>query len=842
VNRSKDSPAQSDTAMPRTQRLVREARARLAKWRGLQDLLTASAAWRTLGPMLRGWMSPATLGSGRTILEDLEEAQAGVDASLTLLEADLVPAEVLWEMSELALAQEPAVSVLVTNRDGAEALQSFLGSYAAHHGPAVAELVILDHASDDDSVEVVRAWMDRLPIQLLRCNRNQRFGVANNLARRYARGRILVFANNDLRFDEPVISALVEALRDETVGLAGAELWYPDAQGRRSDRCQHRGIRFRADASAGFQRPFNVQEGVPSGASALAETAEIEAEGDSGIPGPVPAVTAALAACRTEDFDAIGGFVADYDYGFEDVDLALTLLRQLGKGSVVCGVGAVHQEFGTQHREPEARLAERRADNARLLRSRHGAWLARQVVRSQLSGAVSGEPASSPAPTGHGEPATWHEAPIPVRLPPGQRPSESPPAGLAPLAAGSRVDPEGFPGLWLVDDPAELASPPPRGALSLARVRPDTADDWLATPGFRHADVVLCDEADDVGRLARQSRALVLPTPGLGGPGFEALSWLPGVIEAWINRPGLALKTATPDEAERQSWGDFHFAEALGRALRDLGYRVRNDILPDWHRPAFMPDDLSLVLRGLEGSTERFDGVNLLWLISHPTRVSDAELERHDHVFVASDPYAQLLASRLQTPVSALLQCTEPERFPFVDRPGAPDRRVFVGNSKGYFRPIVKAALEAGEPVEIWGTWWHEHIDESLIRGEAVPNEELGALYGNSGVVLNDHWPDMARLGFLSNRLFDVASTGSLIVSDPVRGLGAVFGDQVVVADQLPEGFPSLDAGIVADREGRRALAETISRHHTFEQRARTIARVVRDLAPGGFTVPSEIP
>jgi GT2 family glycosyltransferase len=709
------------------------------------------------------------------------------------------------------LASAPAVSVLVTNRDGAGTLSRFLESYAEHHAADMAELVILDHASTDHSVETVRAWMDRLPIQLLRCNRNQRYSVANNLARRYARGRVLVFANNDVAFDEPVLPALVAALDDETVGLAGVELWYPGAEGERSGRCQHLGIRFAADPGRGFMRPFNVQ---------AAEDVPLPGRdpGDDPVPSAVPAVTAALAACRAADFDAVGGFVPAYDYGFEDVDLALTLRRQLGKGSVLCPVGALHQEFGTQDREPEAVLTERRAANARILRCRHGAWLARAVTDSQLG--FGGQSTGGP----------WHKGPLKVRLPVGVPVPPEAPRGLSPVTAADCPDAREFAGVWLVDDPEELTEAPPRRAVCVVRAAAGSAAAWVAAPGFRHVDAVLCEQATDDEEIARHSRAFVSRVSREAGSDGSGLGWLPGLLESLLSRPGVAIKTATPDEAERGSWGDFHFAEALGRALRDLGFRVRNDLHPDWHRPAFMPDDVSLVLRGLESSSDPMDGIELLWLISHPARVPDAELERFDHVFVASGFYADLLASRLATPVSALLQCTDPARFQFVESPDAVARRLFVGNSKGYFRPMIRAALAAGETVDIYGTWWHEHIDQSLIRGEAVPNEALGVLYGNSGVVLNDHWPDMARLGFLSNRLFDVAATGALIVTDPVRGLADVFGEEVVIAEGLPERFPRLDELRIADRASRRALSDHVRREHTFAARAAEIAAVLARL------------
>jgi hypothetical protein len=439
-------------------------------------------------------------------------------------------------------------------------------------------------------------------------------------------------------------------------------------------------------------------------------------------------------------------------------------------------------------------------------------------MASQLGGA--GETAGGP----------WHEALLPVRLPAGASKPTAAPRGLELLDADECQDACGFTGVWLVDDPEALNQAPPRSAFCVARVAAGTVPDWLAAPGFRHVDAVVCEREKDVEPMNRQSRALVTLAGNGSGSELRDLHWLPGLLEGLLSRPGIALKTATPDESERESWGDFHFAEALGRALRNLGFRVRNDLHPDWHRPAFMPDDVSLVLRGLEASDEPMDGIGLLWLISHPGRVPDAELERFDHVFVASTFSADLLENRLATPVSALLQCTDPARFPFTESPVAVDRRLFVGNSKGYFRPVVRAALGAGETVDIWGTWWHEHIDPSLVQGDAVPNEALGELYGHSGVVLNDHWPDMARLGFISNRLFDVAATGALIVTDPVHGLADIFGEEVVVADGLPERFPELDGQRIADRSGRRSLSDFVRREHTFAARAAQIAAVLAQL------------
>jgi GT2 family glycosyltransferase len=803
--------------------LLRRAAARLRErfdaLAAQQAALEDSAGWRTILPALRAWMSPGSLGRGRTVLDDLAETRAGLAADLRALESELaaaaVPAQVTCEQSEGALDGDHAISILVTNWNGADAVDTLLESYARHHAPETAEFVIVDHASTDDSRARIRRWMDRLPITLLCCDRNQRYATANNLARRYASGSVLVFANNDIVFDEPLVPLLAAALSDPDAGLAGVPLYYPEDGGARGTQLQHAGIRFAWDATFGFMRPFNVKTLDP---------------GEDGPVEEAAAVTTALAACRAEDFDAVGGFVEDYDYGFEDVELGLALRFDFGRRNLLLrGAGAVHTEFGSQSRQDPDAVQERRDANARLLRRRRGAAVARAVAMSQLAGGC------------------WHGAALDVRLPPGVEPDEArpgleaeegPPGSLRFLDAAAAAAKPDFAGAWLMAEPEELVDRPgSASAVTVGLVAAGTGAAWLAAPGARHLDLLLCESPEDREWLRTRTRAVLgdWPAPGPVGAG-HARSAVEAVAD-WLRRPGLAIRIAAGDEEGLEAWGDFHFAEALGRALRDRGYRVRTDIRPDWDTPRYPPDDVVLVLRGLEAGAPEPGPLRLAWLISHPDRVSDTELEGYDHVFVASDSHAARLDARLDTPVSALLQCTDPDRFPFVEAPDRPERVLFVGNAKGYYRPVVKAAIEAGVSPELWGTWWHEHLDESMIRGETVPNDELGALYGASGVVLNDHWPDMARLGFLSNRLFDAAATGALVVTDPVRGLEEVFGDGVIVAPVSPEGlrFPPLDPPRVADRAGRAELAHRIARDHSFATRAAVIDGVVRESRPGLF-------
>jgi spore maturation protein CgeB len=118
---------------------------------------------------------------------------------------------------------------------------------------------------------------------------------------------------------------------------------------------------------------------------------------------------------------------------------------------------------------------------------------------------------------------------------------------------------------------------------------------------------------------------------------------------------------------------------------------------------------------------------------------------------------------------------------------------------------------------------WSEFIPAEFIRGEFMPNGELPAAYAGAGVVLNDHWREMATDGFLSNRLFDAVASGARVISDEAAGLTEVFGDAVVTyssADQLGQILNASFASVFADRSRRIDNAARNAAEHSFDARA----------------------
>ncbi|MDA8440117.1 MAG: glycosyltransferase, partial [Propionibacterium sp.] len=178
-----------------------------------------------------------------------------------------------------------------------------------------------------------------------------------------------------------------------------------------------------------------------------------------------------------------------------------------------------------------------------------------------------------------------------------------------------------------------------------------------------------------------------------------------------------------------------------------------------------------------------------------------------------------------------LLQCTDPELFnPGRAQPDTGPEALWVGNSRGVERPLLRMALSSGVKVSIHGSGWQPFVDDSLVISEFVPNDLLGSLYAGARVVLNDHWEDMQRDGFLSNRLFDAVACGTRVLSDEVEGIEELFAGSVrTVASQADVdrilGGP-LDKWF-DDRESRLATAARVAAEHSFDARARQLVEAV---------------
>jgi glycosyltransferase involved in cell wall biosynthesis len=295
-----------------------------------------------------------------------------------------------------------------------------------------------------------------------------------------------------------------------------------------------------------------------------------------------------------------------------------------------------------------------------------------------------------------------------------------------------------------------------------------------------------------------------------------------------------SIKIAAPAGPQRDRWGDWHFARSLAGALRRLGQSAVVDLRESAYRETGHVDDVMLLLRGLDEVEPDETRINLLWVISHPDQLTAAEAGRYDRVLGASLSWSQRVSREWGLPVEALLQCTDAQRFhPDAARPDSGAPVLFVGNSRGFYRPALRHAIEAGAEVHVYGGGWDPFLPDGTVKAPTLSNEALPHAYAAAGVVLNDHWDDMRLEGFLSNRLFDVAAVAGRVLSDEVEGIGEIFRGAVRTwTDPLDVKDLLLAAPeeIFAPREHRLAVAEAVRAEHSFDARARRLLDIALEV------------
>ena len=410
------------------------------------------------------------------------------------------------------------------------------------------------------------------------------------------------------------------------------------------------------------------------------------------------------------------------------------------------------------------------------------------------------------------------------------------------LVAAHGANPWYVTGLWGADLSLRVASAdggadPPRRLVVVPEVRlvrtseadPVAALDvagLLERVGPLLPDAERWGEAEAFGRVGLAAGSV--DVPAAGGLAVAAVVPAPATIGAGpaAGRPALrwAIKIAAPSGDQGDKWGDVHFAADLAAALRRLGQHVSVDRRPAHDRSTAHLDDVVVSLRGLATPTLRPEQVNLLWVISHPDQVTPEEVRSYDVAFAASLTWSAAMTERAGVPVEPLLQATDPDRFhPDLAEPSTGPAALFVGNSRGVERPVVRDAIAAGVDLAVYGTRWADFIDQRYVRGAYLPNETVGAAYRSAGVVLNDHWPDMAAEGFISNRVFDAVAAGGRVLSDPVDGLEETFDGAARAyrtVDELRR-WVGPERGTAFPAEQRlREISARVRREHSFDARA----------------------
>jgi GT2 family glycosyltransferase len=205
-------------------------------------------------------------------------------------------------------------AVYILNHNGSEHLPRVLRSLSGQTRPAA--LVVVDNASVDGSVELVRS--DFPAVEVMALERNLGFGPALNRAIAAHPAEALILLNNDTEAEPRFVEALLDQLGEGVDSVAGVLV-----QEHAPELIDSAGVV--ADATL---MGFDHLHGEPLAAA---------------LKGPDPlGPTGGAALYRRAAFEAVGGFDERIFLYYEDLDLALRMAARGGRCRLAGEARALH--------------------------------------------------------------------------------------------------------------------------------------------------------------------------------------------------------------------------------------------------------------------------------------------------------------------------------------------------------------------------------------------------------------------------------------------------------------------------------------------------------------------
>ena len=206
-----------------------------------------------------------------------------------------------------ASRQEPLVSVVIPVFNKCELTLQCLDAIARVGARVPFEVIVVDDASSDATPGRLAQRADQ--VRVIRNPANRGFAGSCNEGAAAARGRYVLFLNNDTIPLQGWLDALVDELHTHPgVVAVGSKLLYGDGQ------VQHAGVIFERDT----RNPYHPGRFLHADDPRVNRRRELQT------------VTAACFLIRARWFKECGCFSEEFQTGYEDLDLCLTIRKRGG--------------------------------------------------------------------------------------------------------------------------------------------------------------------------------------------------------------------------------------------------------------------------------------------------------------------------------------------------------------------------------------------------------------------------------------------------------------------------------------------------------------------------------
>ena len=274
--------------------------------------------------------------------------------------------------------EEPLVSIIILNRNGLNHLKVLFKDFDKKTNYSNYEIIVVDNASCDQSVEYLYSLKKDLPIKIIENIENVSFSKGNNDAAKIANGKYLLLLNNDI---EPTYGWLNEMmgtmLNNDNVGAVGAKLifpYYEDILNQpKSFSIQHASVKFREELTPYIYGPYHEN---------MFNT--LIFRNNLNTSKKVISNTAACILIPKSVYTQLDGLDENYFYGYEDIDFAFKLY-EAGYDSIFNPQALLfHHESAT--RVDDERKNQLNYENIMYFFNKWGDLLFKEMLRDKLEG------------------------------------------------------------------------------------------------------------------------------------------------------------------------------------------------------------------------------------------------------------------------------------------------------------------------------------------------------------------------------------------------------------------------------------------------------------------------
>ncbi len=209
------------------------------------------------------------------------------------------------------------LSIIIVNYNVKEFLQNLIHSIEKASTNLTKEIIIIDNASDDGSVDFIK---EKFPqIKLIANQTNLGFGKANNIGLKQATGKYILLINPDTLVAEDTFEKMIQFFEsNKNIGLAGCKILNPD--GTLQLACRR-----------SFPGPWTSFTKV-TGLSNLFPNSKIFARYnltylDENKSYEVDAISGSFMMMRKEVYEKVGGFDEQFFMYGEDLDLCYRIQK-----------------------------------------------------------------------------------------------------------------------------------------------------------------------------------------------------------------------------------------------------------------------------------------------------------------------------------------------------------------------------------------------------------------------------------------------------------------------------------------------------------------------------------